>query len=165
MSPRQKIRAWEVRAPETPATLGQQTDRQVRQYPDASGAEPYGATLDQHLDIVASRMRLNAGSLDWRQGPSGGSGGGGIVDMVHEAPEGDRDGTNTVYTTSNPFVPQTLQFFVNGLRQMLDAAGNADFTISESAGVGTGYDTLTLAWAALPQDQLLVDYMPSPAGD
>lgn len=158
MSPRQMLRAWEVRSPQEPRPLGQKTDRQVRQYPDGAGAEPVNATMQDHLDIVASRVRLNAGAVDWRQGPAPGQGGGGDAAQTTEVPEGDKDGVNVRYTTSDKFVPQSLKFYVNGLRQALSSTGDADFTIEESSGVGTGFDTVALSWAPLPQDQMVVDY-------
>ena len=165
MSPRQLLRSFEVRAPDKEGALGQQTDRQVRQYPDAAGAYPGDATLEDHLDVTAARIRLNAGALDWRQGPTGSPGNGGAGALpVSEVPEGDRDGINLSYTTSQKFVPQTLHFWVNGLKQRVAADGSADFRVVESQGPGSGYDTVELAWAALQQDQLFVDYQPAPAG-
>lgn len=149
------LRSFEVRAPQAPPTLGQQTDRQVRQYPDSAGLPADGKNLGEHFDILQSRLRLNAGALDWRQGPAGGSGGASGA-VVHEEPNGDRDGTNQVYTTSHAFVPQALQFYVNGLRQRLGDTN--DFTIFESQGVGSGYDSLHIVWAPLESDQLVVDY-------
>ena len=159
MSPRQMLRAFEVRAPESPRVLGQQTDKQVRQYPDAAGNYPRDASLDEHLDVTASRIRLNAGALDWRQGPSAAQGGGGSASaQTTEVPVGVQDGVNLDYHTSAKFVPQPLRLYVNGLRQQVSVLGDADFTVGESAGAGTGFDTITLAWAPLPQDQMVVDY-------
>lgn len=159
MSPRQRIRAFEVRAPDNYSD--QLTDRQVRQYPDRPGLQ--GRDLQDHLGATASRIRLNAGSLDWRQGGTS-TGTGGAAAQVSEALSGDRDGANLDFTTSKPFVPQSLRLFVNGMRQVLAADGTADFTISESAGAGTGYDMIRMAWAPIGRDALIADYQQAAAG-
>lgn len=154
MSPRQRIRAREVRAPDEYDTL--RTDQQVRQYPDNPGLA--GRDLQDHLGYTASRIRLNAGALDWRQGPAGGTGTGGGTAQVSEALSGERDGSNRAFTTSQHFVPQSLRLYVNGMRQVFAADGSADFSISESAGAGTGYDRIVMAWAPLGRDALIADY-------
>jgi hypothetical protein len=159
MSPRQMLRSFEVRAPESPRVLGQRTDGQVRRYPDASGAEPINDTMQDHLDIVSSRIRLNAGALDWREGPSGGGSSGitpGLV--IGEVPVGAQDGQNLVFMTAYVFSPQTMSVFVNGMRQQVGADGASDFTISESGGRGTGYNTVLLSFALLGRDAILLDY-------
>jgi hypothetical protein len=159
MSPRQMLRAYEVRSPERPKRLGQRTDRQVRQYPDAAGAEPTDATLEDHLDITASRIRLNAGSLDWRQGGSGASGAGQQPEVIGEQPFGDQDGANLSFVTASQFVPQSLQVFINGLRQAVNQDGTQDITVGESGGLGTGFDTINTAFALLQNDRILCDYV------
>jgi hypothetical protein len=75
---------------------------------------------------------------------------------------GIKDGVNTTYTTPGlekfthnlPFL--SIQVYYNGVRQtLLD-----DYSISESAGPGTGYDTVTfLEIAPKANDKLLVDYV------
>lgn len=150
------LRAFEVRGPAAPNPPGQNTEQQVRAYPDQPGLS--GQDLEDHLNAIVSRMRLNAGAQDWRQPPAPGQGGTGAQAIVGEQPLGERDGENLAFTTAHPFVPQTLRVELNGLRQALAADGSADFRIAESAGPGSGYDTLLLAWPPLDRDRILVDY-------
>jgi len=72
------------------------------------------------------------------------------------APAGVQNGVNTVYTAPENFDDNTIQVHVNGMR-MAKGASN-DYTTSESGGVGTGYDTVTLVFAPIAEDQLLFDY-------
>ena len=74
---------------------------------------------------------------------------------------GPKDGVNVTYTvpvgdkfTHNlPFF--SIKVFFNGVRlTLLD-----DYTIAESGGVGTGYDTVVLEVTPLPWDHLLEDYI------
>ncbi len=64
-----------------------------------------------------------------------------------EALSGPFDGFGTVYTTAETFVHLppgiTIQLYFNGLRQR--QGSGLDFTVAESGGVGTGYDTILLA--------------------
>ena len=156
MSPRQRLHARDIRAPiDYPDQL---TDRQVRQYPDRPGLQ--GRDLQDHLGATASRIRLNAGALDWRQPPAPGtgqgSGGQAATQVVGEFPEGDRDGTNLVFATTYAFVPQTLRLYLNGQRAAFGA--QADFVVLELQGAGTGFNALQVVWAPLSSDQIQVDY-------
>lgn len=74
---------------------------------------------------------------------------------------GLKDGANVTYTvpvgdkfTHNlPFF--SIKVFFNGVRlTLLD-----DYTIAESGGVGTGYDTVVMEVTPLSVDHLLVDYI------
>ena len=74
---------------------------------------------------------------------------------------GAKDGVNLVFGTPSsenfvhnlPFL--TLQLYFNGVRQtLLD-----DYTVSESGGVGTGFDTITMLVAPKPGDHLTADYV------
>lgn len=69
---------------------------------------------------------------------------------------GTKNGVNTVFTTPDLFLPETLRVYWAGVRQIEAAA--SDFTVSESGGAGTGYDTVTMAVAPLADDNLLADY-------
>lgn len=73
--------------------------------------------------------------------PSGG--GGYLVDLrLDITPIGVIDGVNQVFSTPEKFVqtvPLTIRVYRNGQRQTLDG----DYTVSESGGIGTGYDTIT----------------------
>lgn len=75
---------------------------------------------------------------------------------------GPQDGFNTVFHSSFKFIASGLakeSFYVNGML-MLQGPGN-DYTVSESGGVGTGFDTITLAFAPLSNDRLCLDLSPS----
>lgn len=76
------------------------------------------------------------------------------------APTGLINGANTVFTTPTQFDPSTLSLYYNGER-MWEGIGN-DYVVSESGGIGTGYDTITTAFTpkAAPgnPDKLMVDY-------
>jgi len=74
---------------------------------------------------------------------------------------GAKDGVNLVYTTPSsenfvhnlPFL--SIQVYYNGVRQtLLD-----DYTVSESGGVGTGFDTITMGVPMRPGDKLIADYI------
>ena len=72
------------------------------------------------------------------------------------------DGFNTVYTIPNGVFVQsgyyTIVVYLNGVKQNF----NDDFTISESGGPGTGYDTVTFTVppesSTLPVDVVTADY-------
>lgn len=76
-------------------------------------------------------------------------------------PAGAIDGANVVFTTPDFFCQDPPDFqikvFRNGQQQTL--AG--DYTVSESGGVGTGYDTVSFAVACTPKagEIILVDYV------
>ena len=78
-------------------------------------------------------------------------------------PLGTKNGTNTVFTLPSGekavHVPPGLQIklYRNGMRQNLGVG--CDFTVSESGGAGTGFDTITLAVAPMAFEILLVDYV------
>jgi hypothetical protein len=76
-------------------------------------------------------------------------------------PAGDKDGVNLVYTTPDYFLQDslsTIRIYRNGQR-LSEGSGN-DYTVSESGGVGTGYDTITITEDALLSDEaLIVDYV------
>lgn len=74
---------------------------------------------------------------------------------------GSQDGVNVTFTvpvgdkfTHNlPFF--SVQVYFNGVRQkLLD-----DYIVSESGGLGTGFDTVTLCVPPRTNDTLLVDYI------
>jgi hypothetical protein len=60
---------------------------------------------------------------------------------------GPKDGVNRVYTTPEKF-RRMIGFYRNGVK--LETGVAADYTMSESGGPGTGYDTLTLAVVTPP---------------
>lgn len=68
------------------------------------------------------------------------------------------NGFNSVFTTPEDFrhdPPRAvLSLFFNGQRLFV----GDDFTVSESGGPGTGYDTITALFAPVPGDRLWADY-------
>lgn len=71
-------------------------------------------------------------------------------------PTGLVNGSNTIFTTPEPFDETSIRVYRNGQRQTL----NGDYTVSESGGVGTGFDTITFAIACTPKTGSIirVDY-------
>jgi len=74
------------------------------------------------------------------------------------------DGATDTFVTPTKFIHQapgdSISVYLNGVRLRLGAAN--DYTLSESGGSGTGFDTITLAFipraGASKPDILLVDY-------
>jgi hypothetical protein len=93
--------------------------------------------------------------------PGGGGGGSALVDLRWDiAVSGSVDGVNLDFITPEKFVqvaPLTIVVYRNGQRQTL----GGDYTVSESGGIGTGYDTITFASGAMvkPGTILRVDYV------
>ena len=93
------------------------------------------------------------------------SGGGASTRTFNEVLAGTINGINKVFTTAVDFVAGSQSVFFNGVRQHPGASN--DYTISESGGVGTGYDTVTFDVAprarpgAKPDDRVTIDYEPA----
>lgn len=69
------------------------------------------------------------------------------ANVTFSVPTGDK------FTHNLPFL--TVQVYYNGVRlTLLD-----DYTVVESGGSGTGFDTVVLEVAPKPGDHLLVDYV------
>lgn len=68
------------------------------------------------------------------------------------------NGVNVTFTTPEKFrhdPPRAqISLYFNGQRVFV----GDDFTISESGGPGTGYDTVTTLFAPVPGDKLWADY-------
>lgn len=83
--------------------------------------------------------------------------------VSNEVPVGLINGANTAYTTAKDFIPGSESVLYNGVH-LSEGAGN-DYVRSESGGLGTGFDTITLAFApkASPgnPDTLLANYTES----
>lgn len=74
-------------------------------------------------------------------------------------PAGIIDGSNPNFVTPEDFVqasPLVIRVYRNGQRQTL----GGDYSVSESGGVGTGYDTITFIAPAIPKtgEVIRVDY-------
>jgi len=81
---------------------------------------------------------------------------------IEELLLGTKNGVNLVFTTPDKFVNSggiKIGVYLNGVRLKV-GVGN-DFTVSESGGVGTGFDTVTLASGLAPLlgENLFADYI------
>jgi hypothetical protein len=74
---------------------------------------------------------------------------------------GTKDGVNVAFNTPDVFVQSgsvLIRVYRNGQRLRLGASN--DYTVSESGGVGTGYDTVTFNGPApLLYEELTADYL------
>jgi hypothetical protein len=81
----------------------------------------------------------------------GGPGGLGGDAVYNEVPVGQVNGVNTVYFTINDFLAGSTRVFVNGVR----------LTLGEAKGyTETDTNQITLSFAPLVGDEILVDYTP-----
>lgn len=72
---------------------------------------------------------------------------------------GATDGVNTVFTTPDYFLhdgTSNEMLYLRGVR-LKEGVGN-DYLVSESGGVGAGYDTITFDRAPRSGDTILIDY-------
>ena len=91
---------------------------------------------------------------------------GAVKDRVGVGFVGAQDSSNRVFRTTPDFFAhdlagsgQTIEVFHNGRRLMQVATADpsiGDYTVAESGGVGTGYDTITLLTLAPTANSLLV---------
>jgi hypothetical protein len=74
---------------------------------------------------------------------------------------GAKDGINTTFTVIGEYFVQSgdiiIRVYLNGQR-LQEGIGN-DYTVSESGGPGTGYDTVTLVVAPLSWERITADYI------
>lgn len=68
---------------------------------------------------------------------------------------GPINGANQTYTTPDKFNPTAQAVYYNGQRLSL----TLDYSIAESGGPGTGYDTVNFLVTPKVGDHLLVDYI------
>ena len=76
-------------------------------------------------------------------------------------PAGLVDGANAVFTTPDFFQQDPPDYQIKVFRNgQLQSLGN-DYTVSESGGAGTGFDTVTFAVACTPKagESITVDYV------
>jgi hypothetical protein len=111
--------------------------------------------LIQFNDIQKSFL-MNAGVIT---GLNGGSGTGGF-DVQDDSLIGIQNSVNAIFTTHDKF-KHAGQFkeviFVNGLRNHIPE----DYSIMESGGPGTGYDTVIFTDPPLVDDLITIDYFKS----
>ncbi len=95
----------------------------------------------QQLFVATARFRTGIDLLGSKDGSN----------VTYSIPTGDK------FTHNLPFL--TIQIYWNGQRlRLLD-----DYTISESGGAGTGFDTVTMEESPILRDKLLVDYVATDA--
>lgn len=75
------------------------------------------------------------------------------------------DGVASVFTLTSggkafhkPSFQIELEVYLNGQRQIL--GGSGDYTVSESGGAGTGFDTISFTFTPRSADRLVVSYLP-----
>lgn len=90
-----------------------------------------------HSTVASDRYRIGQQLLGVRDG----------VNVTYTVPLGDK------FTHNLPFF--SIHVYYNGVRLTL----MDDYTIHESGGFGTGYDTVMLEFAPISRDHLLVDYV------
>lgn len=75
---------------------------------------------------------------------------------------GSKDGFNHTFTTPEDFVQsgeQVIRVYLNG--QRLQEGISNDYTVLESGGPGTGFDTVILVVAPLGYEKVTADYVVS----
>ncbi len=79
--------------------------------------------------------------------------------LVQRPLVGVMDGANRTFTTLEYFMPDTIMVIRNGVRQHHHTSG--DFSVYESGGFGTGYDTIIFEVGLEPisGEKLFADYV------
>lgn len=73
-------------------------------------------------------------------------------------PTGAKDGANLDYALPEFFLEDSIKVYRNGIRQFKGAT--CDYTVSESGGLGTGFDTIEFVDRPLiTGDNLFADYI------
>jgi hypothetical protein len=159
--PRQLLRVVETRRLDQPND--HKTPAEV-QATDASAAH-----LEAYLQSVTTQLRRIMGTADWKADPPADLAyllanlGVLLGSFVVGEELGPKNGVNLVFQTAHKFEPASIKVFWNGVR--LHSGIGSDFVVSESGGVGTGYDTVTFAapeMAPLPGESVLADYIEKP---
>lgn len=84
----------------------------------------------------------------------------GAFDRYNIEPTGAKNGLNLSYLLPEAVVPDTMRLYRNGVRQKQGNGEACDFTLTESGGVGTGYDRIQMTSPPLLDwEQLLADYV------
>jgi len=147
---RQRIRLVQVRKPESFDDLKTPADIL------ANGES--GADHQEQFEYVISQIRQILGTADWKDNVPVSLSDLAVVEKFDVELFGPKNGVNTIFTTPDKFRPETFRLYVNGLRQQ-EGVGS-DFEISESGGLGTGYDTVTLDSRLAPysEESVVADY-------
>lgn len=71
---------------------------------------------------------------------------------------GTQNGSNRTFMTPEHFDPASIEVFHNG-RRLDDSSASNEYTISESGGPGSGYDTVYINWfAPVARSVLIANY-------
>ena len=126
-----------------------------------AASETAAADEQEFIENVLSQIRQILGTANWYDPPTVTIADLATREVCNEIPSGLKNNANQVFTTANFFIPDSEKVYVNGMR-MSRKGGFCDYEISESGGVGTGYDTITLGLIAPdPDEQIMVDYTKS----
>jgi len=77
----------------------------------------------------------------------------------HQELLGSKNGINRNFITPDKFVGDTIQLYHNG-RRLLYLPTRKEYEITESGGIGTGFDMVNLKWfAPIATSELYADYI------
>lgn len=156
--PRQLLRVVETRRLDDP--------NDNRTAAEIAGTDSSAPHLEAYIQTIITQIRRIMGTVDWKDDPPTD-----LLSLLTAVPNfvweeelsGTRNGVNLVFTTVNKFDPSFIRVYFNG--QRLHSGTGNDFTISESGGVGTGYDTVTFSspeLAPLTGENIYADYLKKP---
>ncbi len=147
---RQRLRLVAVRKPGT--FDDQKTPAEI------STSEVDSADEQGFIEAVLSQIRQVLGTLNWHDPVPISLANLEDREVCNEVPSGVKNYSNQVFTTANFFEPASLKVYVNGVRKS-NVGGACDYAVSESGGLGTGYDTITFdLLRPRSDDHVLVDY-------
>lgn len=121
-------------------------------YPAIGGADAF-----QQIGIATSDDELFIQPLSASEAAPGPSG----VRLHHQALSGAVNGSNVTFTAALKFAasgPAREAVYYNGVQ--LEAGGN-DYTVSESGGPATGFDTISFVFAPKVGDKVWIDFEPT----
>lgn len=131
---RQRIRLVQVRKPEAFDDLKTPTD--IKDNGES------GRDHQEQFEYLISQVRQILGTPDWKDNVPQSLVDLNITQKFDVDLIGVKDGVNVTFTTPDKFRPETFRLHVNGLRQRRGI--DSDYTITESGGPGSGYDTVIL---------------------
>lgn len=132
------------------------TDGKPATFGDANYPPTGGAHAFQQIGVATSDDELLVHPLSSAEGqpaPPGGS------RFFQQAVTGAIDGLNVTFVTALKFVasgPSRETLHYNGVQ--LEAGAGNDYTVSESGGPGTGYDTITMLFPPILGDKISIDF-------
>lgn len=84
-----------------------------------------------------------------------------LTRIKNEAPlTGTKNGVNRVFAAPEFFVPTAIDVFHNGRRMTRSGVeAEIEYEVSESGGLGTGFDTVTFVTAPIATSVLRMNYI------